>query len=83
MITISGNFYELITKLFYYFLIVSQTLYDMLTYSFDLSIGTIDLGIVEIPLGLDITIYPSMMLGTALFGTLMGLRFVKKFVPMA
>jgi len=80
---LSGNFFELIFNIFYFLLKVSQVFFDFLTYKVELSIGGIDLGIVKIPLGLDISFYPSALLGSYLFITLMSLRFVKKFVPLA
>lgn len=80
---LSGNFFELIFDLFYFLLKVSQVFFDFLTYKVELNVGGIDLGIVKIPLGLDISFYPSAVLGGQLFIGLMVLRFVKKFVPLA
>lgn len=81
--SLSGNFFELIFDLFYFFLRVSQFFFDFLTHKVELSVGTIDLGIIKIPLGLDISFYPSAVLASQLFVGLMVLRFVKKFVPLA
>lgn len=80
---IKGNFFEISKILFYMFISAAQTLYELLTYNFDLYIAGIDLGIVEIPLGINLTIYPSMIFGTQIFITLFGLRLIKKFVPLA
>lgn len=80
---LSGNFFELIFDIFYFLLKVSQVFFDFLTYKVELNFGGIDLGIVKIPLGLDISFYPSAVLGSYLFISLMVLRFVKKFVPLA
>ena len=80
---LSGNFFELIFDIFYFLLKVSQVFFEFLTHKVELNIASIDLGIVKIPLGLDISFYPSVVLGTHLFIGLMALRFVKKFVPLA
>lgn len=80
---LTGNFFELIFEVFYFLLKVSQFFFDFLTHKVVLSIGDINLGIVKIPIGLDIEFYPSAVLVSNLFIVLMGLRFVKKFVPLA
>lgn len=80
---VSSNFFEMVFELFYFFLRVSQVFYDFLTYKVELSFGSINLGLFEIPLGLDISFYPSAVLGGQLFISLMILRFIKKFVPLA
>lgn len=71
--TLSGNFFELIFNLFYFFLRASQIFFDFLTHKV----------VLDMPFGEDIVFYPSLVLGTQLFITLIGLRFVKKFVPLA
>lgn len=80
---LTGNFFELLFELFYFFLRVSDVFFDLLTHKVTLSVGDINLGLIKIPLGLNISFYPSVVLGTQLFIALMGLRFVKKFVPLA
>lgn len=72
MITLSGNFYQFIMKLFYYFLSVSQTLFDFLTYEINLSL-----------FGNDVSFYPSMVFAGSIFFTLITMRLIKKFIPMA
>lgn len=62
---------------------MSQSLYEFLTHRVDLNIGTIDLGIIQIPLGIDVSFYPSLIFGTQLFIFLITLRLIKKFVPLA
>lgn len=80
---LSGNFFELIFDLFYFLLKVSQVFFEFLTHKVELSFGVIDLGLIKIPLGLNISFYPSAVLGSYLFISLIALRFVKKFVPLA
>lgn len=79
----SGNFFELLFELFYFLLKVSQVFFDLLTHKVILSFGDINLGLIKIPIGLNISFYPSVVLGSQLFIVLMGLRFIKKFVPLA
>ena len=71
--SLSGNFFELIFELFYFLLRVSQVFFDFLTHKV----------VLDMPFGDDIEFYPSLVLGSQLFIALMGLRFVKKFVPLA
>lgn len=80
---LTGNFFELIFNLFYFFLKVSQFFFDFLTHKVVLKIGDINLGIIKIPIGVDFEFYPSLVLASQLFIALMGLRFIKKFVPLA
>lgn len=80
---LSGNFFEVIYNLFYFLLGVAQVLYDFLFYKVDLNYGEIDLGIVKIPLGLDISFYPTLIFGAQMFFFLITLRLIKKFVPFA
>lgn len=80
---LSGNFFELLFELFYFLLKVSQVFFDLLTHKVILSFGDINLGLIKIPIGLNISFYPSVVLGSQLFIVLMGLRFIKKFVPLA
>lgn len=80
---LSGNFFELLFELFYFLLKVSQVFFDFLTHKVVLSFGSINLGLVKIPIGVNIEFYPSLVLGGQLFIGLMALRFVKKFVPLA
>ena len=82
-IDLTGNFFELMFEVFYFLLKVSQFFFDFLTHKVVLSMGDINLGIIKIPIGLDIEFYPSMVLASQLFIVLMGLRFIKKFVPLA
>lgn len=80
---LSGNFFELIFNMFYFFLKVSQFFFEFLTHKVVLSFGDINLGLIKIPLGVRIEFYPAFVLGSQLFIALMGLRFIKKFVPLA
>ena len=80
---LTGNFFELLFELFYFFLKVSDIFFDLLTHKVTLSFGDINLGLFKIPIGLDISFYPSVVLGSQLFITLIVLRFIKKFVPLA
>lgn len=82
-IDLTGNFFELLFELFYFFLKVSDIFFDLLTHKVTLNFGDINLGLIKIPIGLNISFYPSIVLGSQLFIVLMGLRFIKKFVPLA
>lgn len=81
--SMSGNFFELLFEVFYFLLKVSQFFFDFLTHKVILKIGDINLGIIKIPIGVDIEFYPVAVLASQLFIVLMGLRFIKKFVPLA
>lgn len=81
--SLSGNFFELIFELFYFFLQVSQYFFEFLTHKVVLNFGTINLGLIKIPIGVRIEFYPALVLGSQLFIGLMALRFIKKFVPLA
>lgn len=81
--SLSGNFFELIFELFYFFLRVSQYFFEFLTHKVVLNFGTINLGLIKIPIGVRIEFYPALVLGSQLFIGLMALRFIKKFVPLA
>lgn len=83
MVNLSGNFFELIFDIFYFLLKVSQVFFEFLTHKVELQLTAIDLGLIKIPLGVNISFYPSAVLGSYLFISLMALRFVKKFVPLA
>lgn len=54
-----------------------------MTHKVVLNFGDINLGLIKIPLGVRIEFYPALVLGSELFIALMGLRFIKKFVPLA
>ena len=81
--SLSGNFFELLFEVFYFLLKVSQFFFDFLTHKVILQLGNINLGIVKMPIGVNIEFYPVAVLASQLFIVLMGLRFIKKFVPLA
>lgn len=80
---LSGNFFELMFDVFYFLLKVSQFFFEFLTHKVILQLGDINLGIIKIPIGVNIQFYPAAVLASQLFIALMGLRFIKKFVPLA